>query len=139
MHISPCGWYCIAPDLPPEWILEDTAEKTHIQNMENGSFIELRSARSENETDTDEVMTMHTHYLKTFDLTFKEPILTENQFHVPIITSKSISQANDRIVVSHAFWRNYCVFAQITSHDLTQKDLQVFYDILQSMQPLTLG
>ncbi|MBF0430214.1 MAG: hypothetical protein HQK83_02970 [Fibrobacteria bacterium] len=137
IHISPCGWYCFTCN-NNGWILKETQDKTTIRSNDKTSVIELLGARKSTAPVNDEVQEFQEDFLKQERILPFKTIVSENTFRVKYYVTKGTDMDKRSWIISHAFWDNYCVL--ITFHGLQTKHsnprMQLFYDILSSLQPL---
>ncbi len=139
MHISPCGWYCFNSPNPELWNMDDSPEKTDLHCIDGSCSIELLCARKSTEAIDDEISQMHEDYLEQEHILPEETILSENPFKVKYYVTQGTGLDENKRIIGHAYWNNYCIFIQYKGEQNTQMELKVktFYDILNSLQPLS--
>ena len=139
MHISPCGWYCFTPPVAEEWDCDDTPEMTLLTHNDRRTYIELLSARKSTLADAEEISQMHEDYLVEKKILPQKTVVSENPFRVRFYVTRGGGMDEKDWIVAHAFWHNYCVFLQFHGdpEGKSSPKVQAFYDILNSLQPLT--
>jgi len=140
MHISPCGWYCFKIDIAEElWRIEDTDEKTLIIPHAENCVIELLSARKSSSTSADEISDLHEAYISEEKLIPTKTVLSDNSCGIKFFVTRGNGPDENIWIICHAFWSNYCVFMRFhgSQHDNSNSQIQFFYDVLASLQPLT--
>jgi hypothetical protein len=138
MHVSPCGWYCFSFNNDGYWKVKDTREKTTITCLDQSSSIELLCARKAADPLHEEISEFHEEYLTQEKILPSKTVLSENPFGVKFYVTKGTGMDERFWIVCHAFWNNYCVFMKYHGIQTVKSNVktQIFYDILNSLQPL---
>ncbi len=140
MHISPCAWYCFEVKNTPNWDVQDLPDKTTVSAKDKSCNIELVAARKVKKAEDVEISEFHEAYLREQKLQPLKTVMTENPYKIITIVTRSIGPDERYWIVCHAFWANYCAF--IRYHGVRQENMetkvQVFYDIVNSLQPLAM-
>ncbi len=140
MHVSPCAWYCFFFEDKGEWDIRDLKDKTIISNLDGTCTIELVAARKIQKAIDVEISDYHETYLRDEQVIPLKTVMTENAANIVTIVTRGTGPDERFWIVCHAFWNNYCAFIRYHGHqrEAMQKKIQVFYDIVQSLQPLAM-
>lgn len=139
MHVSPCAWYCFqlggGEDL---WNVTDVEDKTLIESKDGSCRIDVVAARRIGESTDGEVTEIHERFLVEQRIQPLKTVMSENPNRITTLVTRGIGVDERYHIVSHAFWKNYCAFVHYQGRrdPSLQKNVQTFYDLLQSLQPL---
>ena len=140
MHISPCAWYCF--HLPEEcgWKVKDTDDRTWIQTPDGSFGIEIAAARRTGKTEEGEVAELHERYLRDEGIQALKTVLTENPCRVNTYVTRGLGADEREHIICHAYWKNYCAFIKYRGRrDAdSRRQSQVFYDLVNSLEPLVI-
>ena len=140
MHVSPCAWYCFDFADSRGWDVKDLQDKTIIVAQDNSCTIELIAARKIKKAEDVEISDFHESYLRDEKIQPLKTVMTENPYKIITIVTRGIGADERYWIVCHAFWNNYCAFIRYHGHRQEHMDakIQVFYDIVNSLQPLAM-
>jgi hypothetical protein len=141
MHVSPCAWYCFQlTGAEEKWKVTDIEDKTLIEAVDGSCTIEVVAARKIGVTTDGEVTEIHERFLIEERIQPLKTMMSENPNKITTLVTRGIGVDERYHIVSHAFWKNFCAFVhyQGRREPSLQKGAQVFYDLLQSLQPLAL-
>jgi len=140
MHISPCAWYCFNVPDEDEWEVKDADERTWIEAVDGSCGIEIAAARRTGKTGEDEVSEIHESYLRDEGIQALKTVMAENPYQAVTYVTRGLGADELEHIVCHAYWKNYCAFIKYQGRRgaESQKRTQVFYDLVNSLQPLAL-
>lgn len=140
MHVSPCAWYCFDIRDTRGWDLKDIQDKTLLTAKDQTCVIELIAARKIRKAEDVEISDFHESYLREEKIQPLKTVMMENPYKIITIITRGIGADERYWIVCHAFWNNYSTF--IRYHGSRQEGMegrvQVFYDIVNSLQPLAM-
>ena len=140
MHVSPCAWYCF--QVPDEglWMIKDSNDRTWITAADGSCAIEVAAARRTGTADEDEISEIHERYLQEEGIQPVKTIMSENPNRVLTYVTRGLGMDEREHIVCHAYWKNYCAFVKYHGHQGTtsRQRSQVFYDLINSLEPLAL-
>jgi hypothetical protein len=140
MFISPCGWYAfeLSLDNIPLWEIEDTPVQTVMTHLSEPCQIEIQAAQKESISHDDEMSNIHEQYLEEAAVHPIKTSMSQNIFGVRFIVTRGYGLDERDWLVGHAYWGRYCTFLQLKAGpgSSPKSTLQVFYDILNTLQPL---
>lgn len=140
MHVSPCAWYCFDIQDMTGWEVKDLQDKTVITAQDQSCTIELIAARKIKKAEDVEISEFHESYLRDEKIQPLKTVMTENPYKIITIVTRGVGADERYWIVCHAFWNNYCAFIRYHGHRREHMDpkVQVFYDIVNSLQPLAM-
>lgn len=140
MHFSPCAWYCFDINDMTGWKVQDLQDKTIITAEDQSCTIELVAARKVKKAEDVEISDFHESYLRDEKIQPLKTVMTENPCKIITIVTRGVGPDERYWIVCHAFWNNYCAFIRYHGHRREHMDakVQVFYDIVNSLQPLAM-
>ena len=67
-------------------------------------------------------------------------MMSENACNVLTFVTRGVGSDEREHIVCHAYWKNYCAFIKYHGQRRTDSNrrAQVFYDLVNSLQPLAL-
>jgi len=140
IYVSPCAWYCFSIGDESEWEVTDLDDRTLISARDQSCAIEVAAARRAGKAEEDEVAEIHEHYLRDEGIQAIKTVMAENPCNILTFVTRGVGADEREHIVCHAYWKNYCAFIKYNGRRRidSNRRAQVFYDLVNSLQPLAL-
>ncbi len=118
--------------------MKDADERTWIEAVDGSCGIEIAAARRMGKTEEDEVAEIHESYLRDEGIQALKTVMAENPYQAVTYVTRGLGADEREHIVCHAYWKNYCAFIKYRGRRGTDSNrrTQVFYDLVNSLQPL---